>query len=184
MIIILLFYLDLSFIRGDIAVMHYGHFGGLSITCNRDELISMESERLGYSQNSDCDPEPLCSVPYTLAKWYCRGMSTCEGMQVSKEILPMITQYTFSSFDGRNSDAKMMEDFLLFSSIHGGKIDGWRTKLMEDQSDQFSPPSLWPSITLGLHQFYPPSIRFSSINLLTHQSFLHQMRKTKSPPSK
>ncbi len=35
-------------------------------------------------------------------------------------------EYTFSSFDGRNSDGgQMMEDFLLFSSIDGGKVDGW-----------------------------------------------------------
>lgn len=65
------------------AVMHYGHFGGLSIACGRDELISMDSESLGYSKNTDCSPAPPCSVPYTLARWYCRGMSTCEGMQVS-----------------------------------------------------------------------------------------------------
>ena len=71
----------------EIAIMHYGHFGGLSITCNRDQLILMESELLGFSTNQDCNPQPLCSVPYTLAKWYCRGKSTCAGMQVERRPL-------------------------------------------------------------------------------------------------
>ena len=75
--------ITVGIINGETAVMHYGHFGGLRITCGRDELISMDSERLGYSTNTDCEPAPPCSVPYTLARWYCRGMSTCEGMQVS-----------------------------------------------------------------------------------------------------
>ena len=71
----------------EVAVMHYGHFGGLSLTCKRDELILMESEVLGYSTNRGCSPQPLCSVPYTLAKWYCRGKSTCGGMQVERRPL-------------------------------------------------------------------------------------------------
>ncbi len=83
-LVLLLWLLEcVEFVRGETAVMHYGHFGGLSIACGRDELISMDSETLGYSPNTDCNPAPPCSVPYTLARWYCRGMSTCEGMQVS-----------------------------------------------------------------------------------------------------
>ncbi len=74
-------------LSSQIAVMHYGYFGGLSITCQRNELILMESELLGYSLDDDCDPNPLCSVPYTLAKWYCRGKSTCGGMQVERRPL-------------------------------------------------------------------------------------------------
>ena len=70
-----------------VGVMHYGSFGGLSITCQRDELILMESEVLGYSVNDDCKPQNMCSVPYTLAKWYCRGKSTCAGMQVERRPL-------------------------------------------------------------------------------------------------
>lgn len=70
-----------------VGVMHYGSFGGLSITCQRDELILMESQNLGYSQNEDCQPAAMCSVPYTLAKWYCRGKSTCAGMQVERRPL-------------------------------------------------------------------------------------------------
>ncbi len=42
-----------------------------------------------------------------------------------------------------------------------------------------------PQKIVLLHQFGPPSIRFSSISLLTYQIFLNQMRKTtKNPPSK
>lgn len=74
-------------VHAETAVMHYGHFGGLSITCQRGELILIESERLGYSKDADCRPEAQCSVPYPLAKWYCRGRSTCGGMQVERRPL-------------------------------------------------------------------------------------------------
>lgn len=91
MIIMFILIFMIFFIDGvqgsEVAVMHYGHFGGLSLTCQRDELILMESEVLGYSTNRGCNPQPLCSVPYTLAKWYCRGKSTCGGMQVERRPL-------------------------------------------------------------------------------------------------
>ncbi len=58
---------------------------------------------------------------------------------------------------------KLLEENL----IDGGKSDG-------GSSIRLVLPSLWSSIGFILHHFGPPSIRFSSINLLTHQLVLHQ----------
>ena len=56
--------LCMEFVYNETAVMHYGHFGGLRINCGRDELISMDYERLGYSTNTDCNPAStmLCTL--------------------------------------------------------------------------------------------------------------------------
>lgn len=70
-----------------IGVMHYGNYARHGITCNRDELILISSEVLGYSRDSECNPRPMCSVPYTLAKWYCRGKSSCSGIPVERRPL-------------------------------------------------------------------------------------------------
>lgn len=74
-------------VNSEVEVLHYGQYGGLSIVCNRDELILVQSEQLGYSLTNECNPSPLCSVPYTLVKWYCRGKSSCTGMQVERRPL-------------------------------------------------------------------------------------------------
>ena len=78
---------SLLYTSGEVEVIHYGQYGGLSIVCNRDELILVQSEQLGYSTSHDCNPTPMCSVPYTLVKWYCRGESSCTGMQVERRPL-------------------------------------------------------------------------------------------------
>ena len=70
-----------------VGVMHYGSYETLGITCQRDELIMITSETLGYSMTSACVPEEMCSVPYTLAKWFCRGKSTCDGIPVERRPL-------------------------------------------------------------------------------------------------
>ena len=70
-----------------IGVMHYGSYTRLGITCKRDELILISSEVLGYSTDPECNPRPMCSVPYTLAKWYCRGKSSCSGIPVERRPL-------------------------------------------------------------------------------------------------
>ena len=70
-----------------VGIMHYGSYETLAITCGRDELIMITSETLGYSMTSKCAPEAMCSVPYTLAKWYCRGKSTCDGIPVERRPL-------------------------------------------------------------------------------------------------
>ena len=82
---LLLLFLPAS--HGETAIMHYGHFGGLTISCKRTELILMESQHLGYSTDADCRPMGQCAVPYPLAKWYCRGRSKCGGMQVERRPL-------------------------------------------------------------------------------------------------
>ena len=75
-------------VHAKVEVMQYGHYGGLTLVCGRGELILVESEQLGYSvTDGECSPLPMCSVPYTLAKWYCRGKSTCTGMQVERRPL-------------------------------------------------------------------------------------------------
>jgi hypothetical protein len=75
-------------LQGRVQVMQYGQYGGLNLVCGRDELIYVQSELLGFSEKDGaCDPKPLCSVPYTLAKWYCRGRSSCSGMQVERRPL-------------------------------------------------------------------------------------------------
>ena len=84
-VIILLSLLSLA--HSKVEVLHYGQYGGLSIVCQRDELILVESEKLGYSSTSDCSPHSMCSVEYTLVRWYCRGKSTCTGMQVERRPL-------------------------------------------------------------------------------------------------
>ena len=70
-----------------VGIMHYGHYETLGITCERDEIIMITSERLGYSTNNDCAPRRACSVAYTLANWYCRGKSSCEGIPVERRPL-------------------------------------------------------------------------------------------------
>lgn len=84
--------------------LHYGRGGGLDIECGPDELILIESERLAYSAvgggaggrggagetepGSRCRAESAsCSVPYSQASWYCRGKSSCSGMQVERRPL-------------------------------------------------------------------------------------------------
>jgi len=54
---------------GKVEVMQYGQYGGLTLVCGRGELILVESEQLGYSEtDGECNPRPMCSVPYTLAR--------------------------------------------------------------------------------------------------------------------
>ena len=48
---------------GETSVMHYGHFGGLSISCKRGQLILMKSTRLGYSNDNDCRPKVRSKQP-------------------------------------------------------------------------------------------------------------------------
>jgi len=75
--------------------VQYGDDSGLDIQCAADELIQIESETLAYSAGSKrnssggniCRPEPLCSVPYSQASWYCRGQSTCRGMLIERQPL-------------------------------------------------------------------------------------------------
>lgn len=69
-----------------LAMLHYGHFGGLQLRCEKNELIMIESQVLGYSEDApDCNPTPQCSRSYTLGKWYCRGKrGSCSGMQVER----------------------------------------------------------------------------------------------------
>jgi len=78
--------------------VHYGDDVGLDIHCAADELILIESETLAYSggskQNSSdsgggktCRPEPMCSVPYSQASWYCRGKGSCSGMLIERQPL-------------------------------------------------------------------------------------------------
>ncbi len=120
------------------------------------------------------------------------------------EKMTILSQYSytesFSSFVVM--EVILMEDFLLFSSFDGGKVDGWANwwrkiwwmeekvmeeKLMEDKtyggkidgppsvwsSHQFNPPSVWSP-----HQFNLPSVWSS------HQNFFHQLRiTTKNLPS-
>lgn len=72
-----------------VAVMRYGQYGGLSLMCAGDELIHVESEQLGFSggRGSQCHPRPPCAVPYTLARWHCRGRSVCTGLPVERRPL-------------------------------------------------------------------------------------------------
>jgi len=74
--------------------VHYGDEAGLDIRCAADELIMIESETLAYSGGSErngsgniCRPEPMCSVPYSQASWYCRGRGTCRGMLIERQPL-------------------------------------------------------------------------------------------------
>ena len=75
--------------------VRYGDDVGLDISCGPDELIMVESESLSYSgggeRNSSnggfCQPRPLCSVPYSQARWYCRGKRTCRGMLIERQPL-------------------------------------------------------------------------------------------------
>ena len=70
-----------------ISTAHYGTYGGLGMSCRPHELILVESELLGYSATPGCNPRPMCSVPYTITRWYCRGKSACWGMQVERRPL-------------------------------------------------------------------------------------------------
>ena len=69
--------------------VQYGDDSGLDIRCAADELILIQSETLAYSggseRNGSCQPEPMCSVPYSQASWYCRGKSTCRGMLIERQ---------------------------------------------------------------------------------------------------
>ena len=83
---------------GKVAMLYYGKYGGIQLNCGADELIMIESQVLGYSDNApDCSPTVNCSRPYTLGKWYCRGKtSSCTGMQVER--WPLIGDNCPSSF--------------------------------------------------------------------------------------
>ena len=81
----------LSISNSHTSVAYYGSYGGLGLSCQPNELIMVESELLGYSAGSRCNPKAMCSMPYTLAKWYCRGKSACWGMQVERRPLRVHT---------------------------------------------------------------------------------------------
>ena len=98
-----------------------------------------------------------------------------------------LSQYTFSSFYGRNSDGGQNNGGLFVVLLNWWRIIWWmEEKVMEDQTDGgplVCPPQhfflhQFVLHQLFLHHFFPPSIRFSSISLPAHQIFLHQMRKT------
>ena len=74
--------------------VQYGDDVGLDIHCAADEMILIESETLAYSgggnRNSSgdfCRPQPMCSVPYSQASWYCRGKGSCRGMLIERQPL-------------------------------------------------------------------------------------------------
>lgn len=75
-------------VNAKLKVIHYGQYGGQSIVCDANELIMVSSETLGYSPDGQtCEPSPPCQIPYTLARWYCRGKNTCTGLQVERRPL-------------------------------------------------------------------------------------------------
>ena len=74
--------------RTKVGVMQYGSFESNGISCERDEIIKITSETLGFSSDPRrCEPDRLCSVSYTLAKWFCRGKRFCSGIPVERRPL-------------------------------------------------------------------------------------------------